>query len=85
MKVEDEAEMVEDGPPMARPRRRLILTTRLMQQLFRSMPAAIMSADATSEYESAAYFSAKLALGDACSLMPCSGSDCGVHPDCRNM
>eukprot|EP00268_Persea_americana_P049043 TRINITY_DN5222_c0_g1_i1.p1 TRINITY_DN5222_c0_g1~~TRINITY_DN5222_c0_g1_i1.p1 ORF type:complete len:1737 (-),score=391.84 TRINITY_DN5222_c0_g1_i1:1092-6302(-) len=84
-KVEDEAEMVEDAPPMARPTRRLILTTRLMQQLFRSIPAAIMCADATSEYESAAYFSAKLALGDACRLMPCSVSDCGVHPDCRNM
>lgn len=85
MKVEDESEMVEDGPPMARPRRRIIVTTHLMQHFFRSIPAAIMSGAATSEYEGATYFSAKLALGDACSLMSCSGSDCSVHPNCRNM
>ncbi|KAK9926098.1 hypothetical protein M0R45_023350 [Rubus argutus] len=34
-KVEDESEMIEDGPPMFRSKRRLILTTQLMQQLLR--------------------------------------------------
>lgn len=83
--MEDETEMIEDGPSMPRPRRRLILATQLMQQLFRSLPAAILSADAFSEFESVAYCSAKLALGDACSLISCSGSDYCVQPNSSNM
>eukprot|EP00268_Persea_americana_P049050 TRINITY_DN5222_c0_g1_i4.p1 TRINITY_DN5222_c0_g1~~TRINITY_DN5222_c0_g1_i4.p1 ORF type:complete len:1743 (-),score=402.89 TRINITY_DN5222_c0_g1_i4:204-5432(-) len=84
-KVEDETEMIDDGPSMPRPRRRLILATQLMQQLFRSLPAAVLSADAFSEFESVAYCSAKLALGDACSLISCSGSDYCVQPNSSNM
>lgn len=83
--MEDEAEMIEDGPPMPRPRRRLILTTQLMQQLIQSLPGAILSADAASEFESVAYFTAKLALGDACSLISYSGSDYCVRPNSGNM
>ncbi|XP_077223123.1 uncharacterized protein LOC143856726 [Tasmannia lanceolata] len=85
-KVEDEADVIEDGPPMPRPLRRLILTTQLMQQLFRSVPASILSAEATSEYESVVYFGAKLALGDACgTLVSFPESDSRVHPNNRNM
>ncbi|KAF8378805.1 hypothetical protein HHK36_030154 [Tetracentron sinense] len=74
-KVDDEDKMIEDGQLMLRQKRRLILITQLMQQLLRPAPAAILSVDATSGYESVTYFVAKLALGDACSLISSSGSD----------
>ncbi|XP_058070377.1 uncharacterized protein LOC131219324 [Magnolia sinica] len=84
-KVEDDSEMMEDGPSMPRPRIRLILTTQLMQQLLRSLPPEILRADATAEYDSVTYFAAKLALGDACSLISYSQSDSHVHPNNRNI
>lgn len=70
-KVKFEAELINDGHPMLRSKRRLILTTQLMQQLLRPAPAAILSADASSDYDSMAYFIAKIALSDACSLTFC--------------
>ncbi|XP_043703445.1 uncharacterized protein LOC122653611 isoform X2 [Telopea speciosissima] len=84
-KVEEEAELIEDVQPLVRPRRRLILTTQLMQQLFRPAPASILSAEATSNYESVIYFIAKLALGDACSLICSPGSGSFVPPGSANM
>ncbi|XP_042496056.1 uncharacterized protein LOC122075179 isoform X2 [Macadamia integrifolia] len=84
-KAEEEAEIIEDVQPLVRPRRRLILTTQLMQQLFRPGPASILSAEATSNYESVIYFIAKLALGDACSLIYSPGSGSRVQPGCANM
>ncbi|KAI3938544.1 hypothetical protein MKX01_030837 [Papaver californicum] len=78
-KVEDEVEMFEDGP-----QRRLISTTQLMQQLLRPSPPAILSADATSSYESVVYFIAKVALEDACSMIPSTGSDLSSTEDNRN-
>uniref|UniRef100_A0A5B6ZF66 Uncharacterized protein n=1 Tax=Davidia involucrata TaxID=16924 RepID=A0A5B6ZF66_DAVIN len=80
-KVEDESEMIEDVQPMHRPKKRLILTTQLMQQLFRPAPAAILSAEATSDYDMVVYFAARLALGDACSLTFCSRSDSVLSSD----
>lgn len=73
--MEDEAEMFEDAQPSLRSKRRLILTTQLMQQLFHAPPAAMLSVDASSQYESAACFVARLALGDACCQISCSGDD----------
>ncbi|KAG1347814.1 hypothetical protein COCNU_06G016430 [Cocos nucifera] len=70
-KVEHEFEIVEDGPSISQLRRRLVLTTQLMQQLIPSVPAMFLKADATASYGSLAYFVAKLALGDACSLISC--------------
>ncbi|OVA18896.1 hypothetical protein BVC80_8939g13 [Macleaya cordata] len=84
-KVEDEVEMVEDGQPVLRPRRRLILTTQLMQQLLRPPPPAVLSADATSYYETVTYFIAKLALGDACSLISSTGNDSCLPADNENL
>lgn len=84
-KVEDEAEVVEDGLQMLRLKRRLILTKQLMQQLLRPPPAAFLSADASSHYESVAYFVARSALGDACSATFCSGGDTLVPLDSRNL
>ncbi|KAM1340448.1 hypothetical protein TB2_039139 [Malus domestica] len=74
-KVEDETEITEDGPPILRSKRRMVLTTQLMQQLLRPPSAAVLSADASSCYGSVAYFASRLSLGDACSAISCSGSD----------
>ncbi|KAK2965733.1 hypothetical protein RJ640_003271 [Escallonia rubra] len=78
-KFEEDAGMNEDGLPMHRPRRRLTLTTQLMQQLLSPPSATILSSDASSNHECVAYFAARLALGDACNLVcsnvPCSGAN----------
>lgn len=84
-KVEDEAEMVEDAPPGLRFKRRLILTTQLMQQLLHPPPAAVLSSDVSLQYESVAYFSARLTLGDACSAVCCSASDDPSPADSKNL
>ncbi|KAG6410254.1 hypothetical protein SASPL_128307 [Salvia splendens] len=73
-KVEDEIDLIEDGPPLLRSKRRLILTTQLMQQLFCPPPATVLSADAISEYESLAYAVSRVALGDACSALSTSSN-----------
>ncbi|XP_071739011.1 uncharacterized protein [Rutidosis leptorrhynchoides] len=49
-------------------KRRLVMTTQLLQLLFRPAPAVILSEDATAHCDSVTYYAAKLALGDACSL-----------------
>ncbi|KAJ6827809.1 uncharacterized protein M6B38_365120 [Iris pallida] len=73
-KVEDEAELTEDATLVPRARRRIILTTQLIQQLLPPVPTPILAAEVTSAYEHVTYFLAKSALGHACSLMSCSGS-----------
>lgn len=83
--MEDEAEMVEDAPPGLRFKRRLILTTQLMQQLLHPPPAAVLSSDVSLQYESVAYFSARLTLGDACSAVCCSASDDPSPADSKNL
>ncbi|KAL0416033.1 UNVERIFIED_CONTAM: hypothetical protein Slati_3435200 [Sesamum latifolium] len=82
-KVEHDAELIEDGPPMLRSKRRLTLTTHLMQQLLPPSPAAILSVDATTSYEIVAYAVSRIALGDACGTVsrssnldrPCDSMD----------
>ncbi|KAM0936676.1 hypothetical protein DsansV1_C26g0191151 [Dioscorea sansibarensis] len=71
-KAEDEVEMMEDGPSIPRPRKRLILTTQLTQVLLPPAPAAVLAAKANSSYESVTYFVARSALGDSCSAISCS-------------
>ncbi|KAJ1421832.1 hypothetical protein SESBI_13470 [Sesbania bispinosa] len=73
-KVEDDAELVEDLPIM-KSKRRLILTTQLMQQLLNPPPAAVLSADLKLHHDSVVYSVARLVLGDACSSVSWSGSD----------
>lgn len=73
--MEDEAELADDAQPIIRPRRRLIYTSQLMQQLLCPAPAEILSAKATSDYETVTYSVAKVALGEACGLISSSGSD----------
>lgn len=60
--------MHEDLSPVARSKRRLVLTTQLMQQIFCPPPASILSLDVSKEFETVAYFTARSALADACSL-----------------
>ncbi|KAJ7956456.1 putative Dentin sialophosphoprotein-like protein [Quillaja saponaria] len=84
-KVENEAELNEDLPQMLKSRRRLILTTQLMQQLLRPPPAMVLSADVKLHYDSVAYSVARLALGDACSAISCTGSETVVPPSSGNL
>ncbi|XP_072976947.1 uncharacterized protein [Typha angustifolia] len=84
-KLEDEAEMQEDGPSIAPSRRRLIITTQLTQQLIPAVPAAILKEEAASSYESLTYNVAKLTLGDACSLISCLESKSCLHADDDNL
>ncbi|KAL5582176.1 hypothetical protein UlMin_014618 [Ulmus minor] len=67
-KVEDEVEMIEDGKPLLRSKRRLIITTQLMQQLLHPAPAPVLAANAALHYESLMYYVARQSLGNACSL-----------------
>ncbi|KAJ0980183.1 hypothetical protein J5N97_008438 [Dioscorea zingiberensis] len=77
--------MIEDGPLIPRPRKRLILTTQLMQNVIMSVPAVIIKENIFTSYEDVVYHVAKLALGDACSLISFLGNDSSVHLDSRNM
>ncbi|XWS60458.1 hypothetical protein CRYUN_Cryun07bG0038000 [Craigia yunnanensis] len=80
-KVEDEPEMIEDWLPVLRSKRRLILTMQLIQQLLRAPPRVVLSADASKNYETVAYFIARSVLGDACSTAYIPESDTAVPPD----
>ncbi|KAK6925092.1 hypothetical protein RJ641_009418 [Dillenia turbinata] len=83
-RIEDDVELIEDGPVMMlKSKRRLVLTTLLMQQLLKAPPAAILFSDARSNYDCVAYFVSRLALGNACSLA-FSGSDSSVPGDSIN-
>ncbi|KAK8993975.1 hypothetical protein V6N11_008186 [Hibiscus sabdariffa] len=77
-KVEHEPEMVEDWSPVPRSKRRLILTTQLMQQLLCAPPRAVLSADASKNYETVVYVVARLGLGEACSTAHILESDTAV-------
>ncbi|KAL3617856.1 hypothetical protein CASFOL_038177 [Castilleja foliolosa] len=68
-KVQDDTELIEDGSTRLISKRRLTLTTQLMQQLFRPPPATILSADASSMYESVTYAVSRVALGDTCCIV----------------
>ncbi|XP_065855430.1 uncharacterized protein [Euphorbia lathyris] len=74
-KVEDEVAMIEVVQPIKRSKRRLVLTTQLVQQLFRPAPPSIFSADAATNYDIISYFVSRLSLGDACSFAYCSVKD----------
>ncbi|KAF9624170.1 hypothetical protein IFM89_008108 [Coptis chinensis] len=73
-KVEEEPESADDGQSVIRPKRRLIYTTQLMQQVLRPAPAEFLSAKAISGYEAVTYSVSKSALGEACSLISSSYS-----------
>ncbi|KAH6761851.1 hypothetical protein C2S52_019284 [Perilla frutescens var. hirtella] len=66
--VISEAEIVEELHPVIQAKRRLICSTQLTQQLFRPAPSVIICMDASSNCDYIAYYAARVALGDACSL-----------------
>ncbi|TYJ42391.1 hypothetical protein E1A91_A03G086500v1 [Gossypium mustelinum] len=80
-KVEDEPETIEEWSPVLRTRRRLILTTQLMQQLLRAPPRVVFSTDASKNHETVAYFVARSVLGDACCTSYVPESDTADPPD----
>ncbi|KAL1141560.1 hypothetical protein V6Z11_A11G037400 [Gossypium hirsutum] len=84
-KVEDESEMIEDWPPVFKSKRRLVLTTRLMQQLLRAPPRVVLSADASKNYETLTYFVSRSVLGDACSTAYIPESNTAVPPGSRSI
>ncbi|KAL4383351.1 hypothetical protein GQ457_15G006170 [Hibiscus cannabinus] len=77
-KVEYEPEMIEDWSPVLRSKRRLILTTQLMQQLHCAPPRVVLSADARKSYETEVYFVARVGLGEACGTAYIPESDTAV-------
>ncbi|KAL8244145.1 hypothetical protein R6Q59_010403 [Mikania micrantha] len=77
--VDDDGDLIEDAK---RPKRRIILSTQLMNQLFPPPLSTLLSTDATSNYESVAFYAARLALGDACNLVSCvSNSESNLLSD----
>ncbi|XP_031492534.1 uncharacterized protein LOC116259065 [Nymphaea colorata] len=80
-KIDDEVEFIDDGLLMPGPRRRIIFTTQLMQQIICPLRAAMLSAEADKEYEAVTYILAKLLLGDACSLISSLAADSQAHTD----
>ncbi|KAL9227327.1 hypothetical protein vseg_003026 [Gypsophila vaccaria] len=74
----DELDSREEMSLTVKPRKRLILTTKLMQQVFCPPSASILSLDAKSNYEAIMYSIARLALGNACNLI------CGIESDSSN-
>ncbi|VAI08406.1 unnamed protein product [Triticum turgidum subsp. durum] len=65
-KSEDDPESLEDAPVNYLPRKRLIMTTKLIQEVFPAIPARVLRAQAVSAYESATYNIAMFTLGDTC-------------------
>ncbi|CAH9120933.1 unnamed protein product [Cuscuta epithymum] len=80
-KVEEDVESNGSVPPRHRARRRLILSTQLMQQLFQPLPRTILFSNSYAEYEAVAYMASRLALGDACGVVPSSKGDYIVGTD----
>uniref|UniRef100_A0A0A9DEE8 Uncharacterized protein n=1 Tax=Arundo donax TaxID=35708 RepID=A0A0A9DEE8_ARUDO len=64
----DEAETLDDAALNYLPRKRLILTTQLIQQLLPAIPTTVLRAQAVSAYESTTYTLSMLTLRDACSM-----------------
>ncbi|PWZ06977.1 hypothetical protein Zm00014a_016369 [Zea mays] len=80
----DEAETPDDAPLNYLPRKRLILTSQLIQQLLPAIPATILRAQAVSAYGSATYTLSMLTLRDACSMASSSYNSCSPVEDENN-
>lgn len=64
---------------MLQARRRLILTTQMIQQLLPAPQASILSVDGYPAYERVIYDVSKSALADACCHVTLIGRDCWVE------
>ncbi|CAH8328180.1 unnamed protein product [Eruca vesicaria subsp. sativa] len=56
------------APPLHRSKRRLVITSQLMQQLFDPPPSLLLFSKASSSYDVLCFFIARVTLGDACSV-----------------
>ncbi|GAA0147044.1 hypothetical protein LIER_06842 [Lithospermum erythrorhizon] len=74
-KIEDEVKFSEGVLPMLKAKRRVTLATQLMQQLLSPPKSALLSSEAELNYDGVAYSVSRLALGEACSLLPCPNRD----------
>lgn len=80
----DEAETQDDTLNYL-PRKRLILTTQLIQQLLPAIPATILREQSVSTYESATYTLSMSTLRDACSMASSSSyNSCSPMDDENN-
>jgi len=78
-------EVVEDLSAVVKSKRRLVLTTQLMQQLLGPPPASVLIADVKLHHESMVYSVARLALGEACSSISWSRCDTLLAPGSKNL
>ncbi|PKU79508.1 uncharacterized protein LOC110105047 isoform X1 [Dendrobium catenatum] len=83
-KIEDDVEAMDDVTSITRPKRRLVLTTQLIQQLFPPVPAKFLFQDSVMSYEKVIYYLTRLTLGEACSLISVLGNDSGLQLESRN-
>ncbi|KAJ0243568.1 hypothetical protein HA466_0196060 [Hirschfeldia incana] len=67
-KAEYDTRTFEFAPPMHRSKRRLVISSQLMQQLFDPPPSPLLLSKASSSYDVLCFFIARTTLGDACSL-----------------
>ncbi|KAF8106191.1 hypothetical protein N665_0145s0010 [Sinapis alba] len=67
-KAEYDTHTFEFAPPLHRSKRRLVITSQLMQQLFDPPHSLLLFSKASSSYDVLCFFIARATLGDACSL-----------------
>lgn len=68
-KAEYDTHTFEFAPPLHRSKRRLVITSQLMQQLFDPPPSLLLFSKASSSYDVLCFVIARATLGDACSLI----------------
>ncbi|KAI7729626.1 hypothetical protein M8C21_003920 [Ambrosia artemisiifolia] len=76
-KLNELADEIEDSRRITDPKRRLILTTQLMQMLFQPPPANVLAEDAITHCDVVTYYASKLALDGERSLRSQTSKSCG--------
>ncbi|XP_076891562.1 uncharacterized protein LOC143543010 [Bidens hawaiensis] len=74
-KLKELAAVTTDPCSIIHLKRRLSLTTHLMQMLFQPLPANVVAEDAITHCDVVAYYGCKLALGGACGLYASAGKN----------
>ncbi|KAI4374525.1 hypothetical protein MLD38_012508 [Melastoma candidum] len=80
-KVDNESDSIEGKAPLMKPRRRLLLSTQLMQLLLRPSPAAFLRGDAVVNVENVVYCVTRKTLGDACNWISFTKASPSAHSD----
>ncbi|KAI4365864.1 hypothetical protein MLD38_021811 [Melastoma candidum] len=84
-KVDNESDSIEGGASAMKPRRRLLLSTQLMQLLLQPSPAAFLCGDAMVNVENLVYCVTRKTLGDACNWISFTNANPSVHSDDEKM